>query len=297
MQRLQTAQNNQLPEKIRLFYPYRSNYIGLPCGNRMHFIDEGEGEPIVMVHGNPTWSFYYRGLVDKFKSKYRVIVPDHIGSGLSDKPQVYAYTLKQHIDNLENLIETLDLKNITLVVHDWGGPIGLGYAIRNPNNIKNLIITNTAAFSIEKIPLIIKFCTLPIVGESLIRVFNVFSFLGSFIAVKKPMSKALRAAYIYPYDSYRNRIGNARFVQDIPLKSDHPSYQTLLDIEHKLDRLTCPKLILWGAKDFCFTMLFFDRWREMYGDAQYKVLEEAGHYVIEDATDEVAKEIEDFLEQ
>ena len=133
-------------DDIKDLYPFESNFLELEDGLKMHYIDEGEGEVLLMLHGNPTWSFYYRNLIQSFQKKYRCIAPDHIGCGLSDKPQDYNYTLSTHIDNLEQLVNSLGLKDITLVMHDWGGSIGMGLAVRQPKLIKRLIIFNTAAF-------------------------------------------------------------------------------------------------------------------------------------------------------
>ena len=138
-----------LPKELLDLYPYQSRFLPLdsqsPDGNlNYHYLDEGKGETLLMLHGNPTWSFYYRNLVKGLKDKYCCVVPDHIGCGFSDKPQIYNYTLFQHIDNLEYLIDQLQLKDITLVMHDWGGAIGMGYAVRHPQNIKRLVIFNTA---------------------------------------------------------------------------------------------------------------------------------------------------------
>ncbi len=124
-------------------------FYQLPSGLRYHYIDEGQGPPVVMVHGNPSWSIYYRNLVEALRSTHRCIVPDHIGCGFSDKPDDsnYAYTLSQRIEDLESLLESLNLTEpITLVVHDWGGAIGMGYATRHPEKIARLVILNTAAF-------------------------------------------------------------------------------------------------------------------------------------------------------
>ncbi len=132
-------------------YPFENHWLELD-DLRLHYLDEGDGEPVVAVHGNPTWSFYYRDLVRDLRDDYRVIVPDHIGCGLSDKPgdDVYEYTLERRIDDFSRLMDDLELDDINLVVHDWGGMIGLGWAVRNPDRVKRLVILNTAAFHLPK---------------------------------------------------------------------------------------------------------------------------------------------------
>ena len=130
----------------RQLYPFASHT--LPLGSwRYHYLDEGSGEPLLMVHGNPTWSFYWRNLILAFRDRYRVVAPDHMGCGWSDKPQAYPYCLSTHIANLVQLIEHLDLRAVTLLVHDWGGPIGLGAALRVPDRIARLVLFNTGAFA------------------------------------------------------------------------------------------------------------------------------------------------------
>ena len=137
-------------------YPFKSHSLDLDS-YRYHYLDEGQGETLLMLHGNPTWSFYYRNLILDLKKTYRCVVPDHMGMGKSDKPQNYPYTLSQHIDNLVALVSELSLKDITLVVHDWGGAIGMGFAVRYPEKVKRLILFNTAAFLSKKIPIQLRF--------------------------------------------------------------------------------------------------------------------------------------------
>ena len=137
------------PAPWRALYPFESHWLHLPSGPRMHFLDEGQGEPILALHGNPTWSFYYRELVKGLRGTNRVVVPDHVGCGLSDKPQDYPYTLRTHIDNVEALVDRLELGPFNLVVHDWGGAIGMGLAGRRPDLVKRILFLNTAAYRSE----------------------------------------------------------------------------------------------------------------------------------------------------
>ena len=156
-------------------YPFRSNHMNVPAG-RMHYIDEGEGKPIVMVHGNPTWSFLYRYLIKELSKNHRCIALDHIGFGLSDKPADWSYLPEEHAKNLNLLIDELDLKELTLVVQDWGGPIGLSYAINNPENVKSIIIMNTWMWSVTGDPHYERFSGFmgSGIGRFLIKRFNFF---------------------------------------------------------------------------------------------------------------------------
>lgn len=284
---------------IRHHYPFKSNYLNVD-GHLYHYVDEGKGDPLVMLHGNPTWSFYYRKLIMHFSKKYRVIAPDHMGCGLSDKPQHYSYILKKHIQNFETLMNYLNLHSITLIVHDWGGPIGFGYAIRYPENIKRLILFNTATFIDEKLkmPFRIKICSLPILGDIFIRRLNLFSrgALQMAIYQRKKINREIKVGYLAPYNSYQNRIAQLRFVQDIPWNKKIESYSLIKDIEKHLTLFeNLPILIIWGDKDFCFTKHFLKKWEHYFPKALIKHLPKAGHYVVEDGDQTIIEWIEDFL--
>ncbi len=275
-------------------YPFRSHFLQLGSNN-YHYIDEGQGQPMLMLHGNPTWSFYYRNLVQTFSPKFRTIVPDHMGCGLSDKPQDYEYTLEQHIQNAYKLIRFLDLKKIILVVHDWGGAIGFGLVTRYPELFDKIVILNTAAFPDVQIPRRINLLRQGKFGEFLSRQFNLFAWPATFMTTKKKLPKKIKEGYLLPYNSWNNRIAVARFVQDIPMERDHPTFKTLTEIESKLKSLSQPKLILWGGLDFCFDRHFFERFLAIFPDADAHWYADAGHYVLEDALEDVSSRIWDFI--
>ena len=283
-------------------FPFKRNFLDRN-GHKYHYLNEGQGEPVVMVHGNPSWSFYYRNLVSALSDKHQCIVPDHIGCGLSDKPddEFYDYTLPNRIDDLEALLEHLNIReNITLVVHDWGGMIGLGYAARYPERIKKLVILNTAAFHLPKtksFPWALWLCRNTTLGTVLVRGFNAFSSIASYVGVKrKPMSRDVRQAYISPFNSWKNRISTLRFVQDIPLKQHDRNYQLVSDIASNLSKLaSTPTLICWGLKDFVFDKHFLAQWREYLPHAQVHEFDDCGHYILEDASEDVVPLIRDFL--
>ena len=276
-------------------YPFSLNRFEVEGGHAINYIDEGEGDPIVMAHGNPTWSFYYRNIANHFKDRFRVVVPDHLGCGLSDKPQDYSYTLDNHVKNFTNLIQHLGLKNITSIVHDWGGAIGMGYATKYPENIKKIIILNSAAFRSKSIPPTINFCKTPILGNFIIRQFNAFAYPATFMAVEKKLSKEVKEGFLFPYKNYHDRVAVSQFVQDIPMSEGHRTYPVLKDIEDGLKKVTCPKLVVWGGKDFCFHDEFYHRWLEFYPDAKTFYLKDAGHYVLEDALDEILPRMDEFI--
>ena len=197
--------------KFRHLYPFKSHYMEIN-GLNYHFLDEGAGDPVVIIHGNPTWSFYYRKLVEGLSERFRTIVPDHIGCGLSDTPDVhqYDYRLKSRVDDLEDLLDRLGIeKNITLVLHDWGGMIGMAYALRYPERIRRFVIMNTAAFLPPKgktLPMRLRvirniepFATLAVLG------FNLFARSALFMAPYKKLPKDVKSGMVAPY----NKIGRA----------------------------------------------------------------------------------------
>jgi haloalkane dehalogenase len=285
---------NRIAEKgLAKLYPFRSHFLQLN-GHNLHYVDEGSGKPILMLHGNPTWSFYYRNLIQTFSPNFRCVVPDHMGCGLSDKPQDYQYNLEAHIQNTYKLIKFLDLKKIILIVHDWGGAIGFGLVTRYPELFDRIVILNTAAYPSTEIPKRIDFLKGRF-GEWLTRKFNLFAWPATFMTTTKKLPKLVKEGYLLPYDSYENRIATAKFVQDIPMDESHPSWHTLKEIGDKLPSLQHPKLILWGGKDFCFNQHFFERWISIYPDANARWFAKAGHYVLEDALEETSAEIWNFI--
>ncbi len=287
-----------MPSSMKKLYPFTPGRFKTRDGHMLSYLDEGprDGKVLICLHGNPTWSFYYREVVKKLSPNYRVIVPDHIGCGFSDKPQDWEYRLENHIRNVKDLVRELEVEKFSLLVHDWGGAIGMGVATRLKENVDKIILLNTAAFRDIHIPKRIEICRKPIVGPLLVRTFNAFAWPATFMAVTKKLDSDVKSGFLYPYNNYQNRIATALFVRDIPMKSSHPSYQTLKNIEDELPKLKGPKLILWGGKDFCFNDHFYERWQRIYPEASTHYYEKAGHYVLEDEREDVLSRIEAFLE-
>lgn len=287
---------------IDSLFPFKRNFLNLN-GQKYHYLNEGKGEPVVMVHGNPSWSFYYRNLVTALSTQFQCIVPDHIGCGLSDKPsdKDYDYTLDQRIDDLESLLENLNIEeNITLVVHDWGGMIGMGYAARHPERIKRLVILNTAAFNLptaKKFPVPLWICRNTYLGTVLVRGFNAFSSIASYVGVKRnPMPASIRKAYVSPFNSWKNRISTLRFVQDIPLLTTDRNYQLVESIDQNLSNFqSTPTIICWGLQDFVFDKHFLDIWKQKMPHAEINEFDDCGHYILEDASNEVINLIQSFI--
>ncbi len=282
----------------RKLYPFASHELRLD-GHRYHYLDEGSGPPLLLVHGNPTWSFHWRELITALRGKYRLIVPDHIGCGLSDKPQQYEYRLAKHIDNLSQLVEHLNLGDVTLLAQDWGGAIGLGTALRLPDRFARYVLFNTGAFRSTHMPWRIAACRVPLFGPFAVRGLNGFARAALSMAVEKRdrMTSEVKAGILAPYDNWQNRVAIDRFVQDIPMDKSHPSYDTLFEIEQRLPSLAeRPFLFVWGMRDWCFTPHFLERFLENYPTAEVHRFDDCGHWVVEDAHERIVPIVERFLE-
>ncbi|MEM7784990.1 MAG: alpha/beta fold hydrolase [Planctomycetota bacterium] len=302
-----SATKNELenvPKNVtwRCEYPFRSHHFQVETGN-VHFVDEGSElqstlGPVLMVHGNPTWSFYYRRLISSLSSQRRVIAVDHLGCGLSDKPTDFDYCLENHIEHLVELIDHLDLSNVTLMAHDWGGAIGLGALLKSRSRFSRIILFNTGAFPPPYIPFRIRVCRWPLIGKLGVQGFNLFAKAAVTMATERPggLPKTTADGLLAPYDSWNHRVAIYNFVKDIPLSKDHRTWQILDQIEKQLSELTgMPKLLVWGMKDWCFRPECLRRFQRHWPDAEVHELADAGHYVVEDAANEVDDLTRNFL--
>ena len=282
-------------------YPFSPRRFALSDGVSLSFVDEGPrtDSAVLMVHGNPTWSYYYRHVVRALSPTSRCVVPDHVGMGLSEKPADRDYTLARRIADLGELVSGLGLRQIDLVVHDWGGAIGLGFAGCHPEMIRRLVILNTAAFPDARIPARIAACRLPVLGPLLVRGLNGFAWPATRMAMaRRRLSAEERRGYLFPYGSWADRVAVDAFVRDIPMNRQHPTRATLEAVEAGLARLREKQaLIIWGGRDFCFNDHFLGRWRTILPGAAVHRIADAGHYVIDDAREEAVPLIRSFLEQ
>jgi haloalkane dehalogenase len=284
-------------------YPFEGRYFETR-GLKLHYLDEGprDAPVVLMLHGNPTWSFYYRNLVLALRDRHRCIVPDHVGCGLSDKPGAdrYDYRLKSRVEDVTALLDQVAPgRPVTLVVHDWGGMIGCAWATQHPERVERLVILNTAAFPLpadKKMPPALSLVRDTALGAMLVRRFNAFSGIAARVGFKKPVSPEIRKCYTLPYDSPQNRIATLRFVQDIPLCDDDPGYDILLNTAERLHLLADrPCLIAWGEKDFVFDAPFLQTWRSYFPNAEILSLSDCGHYVLEDGGPVLVQVIADFI--
>ncbi|MGF1466803.1 MAG: alpha/beta fold hydrolase [Sandaracinaceae bacterium] len=287
-----------VPERL---YPFAGQTISLPGRLRLHYLDEGEGETLLMLHGNPTWSFYYRNLVLGLRDRYRCVVPDHMGMGRSDRPDddAYRYTLQRRVDDLEALVERAAIQlPLTLIAHDWGGMIGMAWAARDPTRVRRLVLMNTAAFRLPDgtpFPWTLRL-TRTGLGALLVLRANAFARGAARFCVTRPMPRDVRRAYLAPYDSPRRRLATLRFVEDVPLGPEDPAYGLVRQTEERLARFgSTPTLLLWGERDFVFGQAFLERWIELLPHAEVERYPDAGHYVLEDRGPDALARIERFL--
>lgn len=289
----------QLPQHL---YPFSSHYLDLG-GVRCHYVDEGRGDPVVMVHGNPTWSFYFRSLILGLRDQFRTIAIDHVGCGMSDKPsdEHYDFSLKRRIDDLEALLDHLQVReNITLVLHDWGGMIGMGYAVRHPQRVRRFVIMNTAAFHMPKakrLPLALWLGRNTRLGAWLILRWNLFCKAAAWIGTKRtPLPADVKQGLLAPYDSPAHRRAILRFVQSIPLKPDDPGFDVVTEIDKGLTQFqNHPMRIIWGLRDFVFDRHFLEEWERRFPKAEVLRLADCGHYVLEDAAEPIVSRVKAFL--
>ena len=277
-------------------YPFESHYLEVPAG-KLHYVDEGAGSPIVMVHGNPTWSFLYRHLIKRLRPKYRCIALDHIGFGLSDKPKDWSYKPQDHAKNLAALIESMGLEKITLVLQDWGGPIGLSYAVTHPENIVRIVLINTWAWPVNRDLHYVGFSSFmggPI-GRMLIRRYNFFArtLLRQAFGDKSKLSDVAHEHYLRPLDAPEDRKGCMVFPKQIIA-----STPWLGELSKNIPALKGkPKLLVWGMKDIAFRDKELKRWECTFPEARSVRLSTVGHFVQEEAPDELAEVVVSFLEE
>jgi len=271
-------------------YPFASHYYSTTAG-RMHFVDEGRGRPVVFVHGNPAWSFMFRNQIKALAGSHRCIAPDHIGFGLSEKPFDWSYLPAAHAANLEALLESLDLQDITLVLGDWGGPIGISYALRHPQRIRDLMVSNTWMWSVRsqlKFRLFSGYMGGPI-GRYLIRTRNSFAksgFKGAFGDPRR-LKAEIHQQYIRPFDNPRDRKGSWVFPRQIVAASEW-----LNDLWEKRAVLQSKRfLFVWGMKDVGFGEKELQRWIGQYPGGRVVRYADGGHFLAEELPAQFTSEL------
>jgi haloalkane dehalogenase len=273
----------------RSMYPFEPHWFDAPSG-RMHYLDEGEGPPVVLLHGNPTWSFLFRNVIPLLGGR-RAIAPDLLGFGLSDKPRGYSYLPRDQAQSLGALLDSLDLRGATLVVGDWGGPLGLSWALDNPDRVAGLVITNTWMWSVRDdwyYQGFSRFMGGP-VGRRLILRRNFFagSFLARVYGDRSKLTPEIHQHYTAPLATPADRMGSAVFPREIVGSSDW-----LDELWARRDRLRGrPAALVWGMKDLAFRDKELRRWEALLPDARSTRLGGCGHYVAEERPQDLAEEI------
>lgn len=283
-------------------YPFEPRYARIN-GNQMHYVDQGKGAPVLMVHGNPTWSFYFRHLITGLSGRFRTIAPDHIGCGFSDKPsaKTYDYTLDQRVADLDALIRRLDInEKMSLIVHDWGGMIGLAWALDHLDRVDKIVITNTSGFflpaskrlpaALWAIKYLAPFAVPAVLGA------NIFARGALYLASETRLPQSVKKGLVAPYNSWKNRIATLKFVQDIPITAKDRSYAGVRKVDQGLCALDPEKLMfLWGARDFVFDIHFLEEFKNRFPQSCAHVFEDAGHYLFEDKPGPCLELIQKFL--
>lgn len=292
-------------------YPFQPARFEVRPGIAMSYLDEGprDAPVVLMLHGNPSWSYYWRHLVLGLRDRYRCIVPDHIGMGLSDKPDDgvaasprYDYTLQSRIDDVDALLTHLGITGpLTLAVHDWGGMIGFGWALSHAQQVQRLIITNTAAFPLpakKPMPWQIAMGRHSRIGGWLIRRFNLFARGAAAFGTQRKLSRDVRHAYSDVYDGWANAISTLRFMQDIPLSEADRAWPLLKAAESVLPSFADrPAFIAWGLRDFVFDKHFLAGFRDALPQADIHAYEDAAHYVLEDKHETLVPMMRAFLDR
>lgn len=280
----------------RRLYPFESKFATLPSGHRIHYVDEGSGRSLVFLHGNPTWSFHYRKLVDALRANYRVIALDHLGCGLSDKPRRYDYCLAQHTANTLDVLKRLEVVDATIVGHDWGGAIAVNAVRRAPRQFARIVLFNTGAFTPRRVPWRIAICRTPGCGPFAVRGLNVFVRAALRMTMVDPerLTPDERMGILAPYNNWADRIGVQRFIDDIPLTRRHRTWHELAQLEKALPGISIPKLLIWGIQDWCFDVDCLERFVRAWPDAHVVKFKDAGHWIVEEKSGPVARLIAQF---
>lgn len=294
--------NGEPDQVLGALYPFEDRHVDLSTGHQMHVIEAGKarlGRPtFLLLHGNPTWSFTYRNFMGPLSRLGRVVAVDHVGFGRSDHPEDPAYhTLDRHIRNLEEVAAKMRLRRVVPVMHDWGGPIGLGYATRRPKDIAGLVLLNTWAFTRRappRLPLAYRALRAPKVAEVLLarRNTSIDTFLPRLM--RRGIAPEILEGYRHPFPTRASRVAIPAWVRMVPTKDDHPDWPTMTAVEESLPELDVPARILWADKDPAFGRRAARAFHQALPRAEEPRYLDAGHYLQEDVPGVLTSEIEGF---
>ncbi|MBD1396764.1 alpha/beta fold hydrolase [Pontibacter sp. JH31] len=277
-------------------YPFKSRFLELEAG-KMHYIDEGEGHPIVMIHGTPSWSFVYRNLIKLLSKKHRCIALDLIGFGLSDKPKDWSYKPRAHAANFEQLMEHLQLKDITLIVHDFGAPIGLAYAINHPENVKNIVMLNTWTWSLSNHQVFSKASKYLVgpLGKFLHSKLNVTTgkLVQELFGKESKIPEKLQEQYTRALGDPDECVSSLACARELVGVSKW--YDELWKERKKIQDI--PTLILWGEQDKLVKIDALQRWKNFFHECYVLHFEDSGHFLMEEHADDVAGYVSNFIKE
>lgn len=288
-------------------WPYEPRWL-FTDGVRLHYVDEGprDGEPVVMLHGNPTWAYLYRNFLEGLtEAGYRAVAHDELGFGRSDKPErAREYTIQRHAKHFGALMDELALDAVTLVLQDWGGPIGFAWAVDHPERVKRLVVLNTFTGSIppgmEKIPLPFRLLRAPGTGELFVKGMHIFVrgvLLRAGVHHRERLGPSERAAYLAPHPSWGSRTGVLAYPRLIPWDRGNPTRPLGQHVDENFPSIAGkPALILWPLQDPAFKD-FVGYWRELLPHAEVHEFADASHYMQEDAHERIVPLLVDFLER
>ncbi len=275
--------------------PFQSRFVSV-AGHKMHYFDEGSGPVILLLHGNPTWSFFYRNVIRELKDSFRLIAPDFLGCGLSDRTPGTRFRAIDRINQLEEFTDALGLNKFSIVMHDWGGPLGTGFLLRKLECVDRIIYLNTTLTETESLPPIIKLAATPVIGKILTRHTATFVRLTTTMGAHKKLTPDVVAGYRMPYMTRQRRDAIWDFVADIPFDSDHPTYTQMLEIATGLPKIAQkPVKIIWGLRDPCFHREMLSKVAAHFPKAEILEIPDASHLVLDDAPQIAIPAIREFF--
>jgi pimeloyl-ACP methyl ester carboxylesterase len=274
-------------------YPFQSNYFEIN-GQKLHYIDEGKGDTLLFVHGTPSWSFDFRNSIRALKNQYRCVAIDHIGFGLSDKPEVYNYATKNHSETLEKFVLEKKLENITLIVHDFGGPIGLNFAMQYHDKIKKIVILNSWLWSSQTDPDFIKLRKI-LKSPLLPILYRYLNFSPKFILPKSfgdhKLSRHLLKQYTKPFANKTQRNGALAFAKS--LLNDQDWFEELWNKRKTISDK--PTLFIWGMKDPVIKPHYLEKFESGFTTSKTIKLETCGHFPQEEQAEKMTLALKNFL--
>jgi cis-3-alkyl-4-acyloxetan-2-one decarboxylase len=290
-------------------YPFESHFVTVD-GQRMHYVDEGQGETLLLLHGNPTWSYLYRHIIKDLSPSYRCVAPDHLGFGYSAKPSNADYSMRAHIMRLDAFVEKLGLEDVTLVVQDWGGVIGLGWAVRHKAKIRRLVIMNTTGFvpqerlgfaKLRPPPwglLLLWSLKVPVLGELFVQGYNGFArhLVPLGIHHRERLTDEVMEGYLDPYPTWSSRRAHLEAVRQVPMGRRHPTWRLLQEIGAELEGWTVPTQLVWGMRDPVFVPWFLEEFeRRLPNHAPSVRIDDASHFLQDDRPDVITGTMRAFM--